>query len=67
VPTLNQTLSTLRFFFRVTLKRHEIVEHTHFLHEPRKLPVVLQRANVVRFCAPKPDVRMFSAKRATPH
>src|SRR5882757_5003779 len=26
VSTLNQTVSTLRFFFRVTLKRHDIVE-----------------------------------------
>src|SRR5881397_2545123 len=41
VPTLNQTVSTLRFFFRVTLKRHEIVEHTHVIHEARKLPAVL--------------------------
>jgi integrase/recombinase XerD len=37
VPTINQTVSTLRFFFKVTLKRHEIVEHTHVIHEPRKL------------------------------
>ena len=29
VPTINQTVSTLRFFFRVTLRRHDIVEHTH--------------------------------------
>ena len=36
VPTLNQTVATLRFFFKVTLKRHEIVEHTTFIHEPRK-------------------------------
>ena len=28
VSTLNQTVSTLRFFFRVTLRRHDIVEHT---------------------------------------
>jgi hypothetical protein len=35
--TLNQTVSTLRFIFRDTLKRYEIVEHTHFIHEPRKL------------------------------
>ena len=42
VSTLNQTVSTLRFFFRVTLRRHDIVEHTHFIHEPRKLPVVLR-------------------------
>ena len=41
VPTINQTISTLRFFFKVTLRRHEIVEHTHVIHEPRKLPVVL--------------------------
>src|SRR5262245_28684831 len=34
VPTLNQTAATLRFFFRVTLRRHEIVEHTTFIHEP---------------------------------
>src|SRR3954470_17425234 len=39
VPTLNQTVSTLRFFFRVRLRRHEIVEHTHVIHEPRKLHV----------------------------
>src|ERR1700722_2639934 len=27
-PTLNHTVSALRFFFRVTLKRYAIVEHT---------------------------------------
>ncbi|MGY4327547.1 integrase/recombinase XerD [Bradyrhizobium sp. LB7.2] len=43
VPTISQTVSTLRFFFRVTLKRHDIVEHTHIIHEPRKLPVVVAR------------------------
>jgi precorrin-6y C5,15-methyltransferase (decarboxylating) CbiE subunit len=48
VPTLNQTVSTLRFFFRVTLRRHEIVEHTHVIHEPRKLPVVLSVEEVAR-------------------
>ena len=31
VSTLNQAVSTLRFFFRVTLKRHDIVEYTHFV------------------------------------
>lgn len=39
VSTLNQALSTLRFFFRVTLKRYDIVEYSHFVHEPRKLAV----------------------------
>jgi integrase len=59
VPTLNQTVSTLRFFFRVTLRRHDIVEHTHFVHEPRKLPVVLSPEEVVRLldAAPGPKYK----------
>src|ERR1700693_4880195 len=48
VPTLNQSVATLRFLFRVTLKRDDIVEHTHFIHEPRKLPVVLSPEEVAR-------------------
>ena len=47
-PTLNQAVSTLRFFFRVTLRRHDIVEHTHFIHEARKLPAVLSPEEVAR-------------------
>ena len=30
-PILNHTVAALRFFFRVTLKRHDIVEYTHFV------------------------------------
>src|SRR5260221_14369099 len=46
VPTPHQTVSTLRFFFRVTLRRHDIVEHTHFIHEPHQLPGVLSPEEV---------------------
>jgi site-specific recombinase XerD len=46
VPTLNQSVSTLRFFFRITLGRADIVNHTQFVHEPRKLPVVLSPEEV---------------------
>jgi integrase/recombinase XerD len=49
VPTLNQTISTLRFFFKVTLGRPDIVERTAFVHEPSKLPVVLSPEEVARF------------------
>jgi integrase/recombinase XerD len=49
VPTLNQSVSTLRFFFRITLGRADIVNHTQFVHEPRKLPVVLSPEEVARF------------------
>ena len=41
-------MSALRFFFRVTLKRHDIVEHTTFVRQPRKLPVVLSPEEVAR-------------------
>jgi site-specific recombinase XerD len=48
VPTINQTVSTLRFFFKVTLARPDLVERTTFVREPRKLPVVLSPEEVVR-------------------
>ena len=54
VPTINQTVSTLRFFFRVTLRRHDIVEYTHFIHEPRKMPVVLNPEEVARLVVVEP-------------
>ena len=46
VPTINQTISTLRFFFRVTLGRPDLVERATFVREPRKLPVVLSPEEV---------------------
>jgi integrase/recombinase XerD len=61
VPTINQTVSTLRFFFRVTLKRYEIVEHTHVIHEPRKLPVVLSVEEVARLLDAAPGLKYKAA------
>jgi site-specific recombinase XerD len=61
VATLNQTVSTLRFFFRVTLKRHDIVEHTHFIREPHKLPVVLSPDEVARFLGAAPGLKYKAA------
>jgi integrase/recombinase XerD len=61
VPTLNQTVATLRFFFRVTLKRHEIVEHTTFIHEPRKLPMVLSPEEVARLLNAAPGLKYKAA------
>ncbi|MCP1850188.1 integrase/recombinase XerD [Bradyrhizobium sp. USDA 4508] len=63
-PTINQTVSTLRFFFRVTLKRHEIVEHTHVIHEPRKLPVVLSVEEVARLLDAAPGLKYKAALSA---
>ncbi|HEU4377292.1 MAG TPA: tyrosine-type recombinase/integrase [Hyphomicrobiaceae bacterium] len=61
VPTLNQAVSTLRFFFRVTLKRHDILEHTHFVREPRKLPVVLSPEEVARLLDAAPGLKYKAA------
>jgi len=61
VASLNQTVSTLRFFFRVTLKRHDIVEHTHFNREPRKLPVVLSPEEVARLLDAAPGLKYKAA------
>jgi site-specific recombinase XerD len=61
IPILNHTVTALRFFFRVTLKRYEIVEHTHFIHEPRKLPVVLSPEEVGRLLDAAPALKYKAA------
>jgi integrase/recombinase XerD len=61
VATLNQAVSTLRFFFRVTLRRHDIIEYTHFVHEPRKLPVVLSPEEVARLLDAAPGLKYKAA------
>ena len=60
-PVLNHTVSALRFFFRVTLKRHDIVEHTTFICEPRKLPVVLSPEEVARLLNATPGLKYKAA------
>jgi len=49
-------VAALRFFFRITLRRSDIIEHTTFIHEPRKLPVVLSPEEVARL-GPVPRFR----------
>src|SRR5262245_37084567 len=58
---INRHVSALRFFFRVTLKRYAIVEHTHFIHEPRKLPVVLSHQEVARLLDAAPGLKYKAA------
>jgi integrase/recombinase XerD len=61
VPTVNQTVSTLRFFFKVTLRRPDLVERTTFVREPRKLPVVLSPEEVVRLLDAAPGLKYKAA------
>jgi integrase/recombinase XerD len=60
-PTMNSTVSALRFFFTVTLDRADAVRHLTFVHEPRKLPVVLSPEEVARFLEAAPGVKYKAA------
>jgi integrase/recombinase XerD len=60
-PVLNHTVSALRFFFRITLKRSAIVEHTHFIHKHRKVPVVLSPEEVARLLNAAPGLKYKAA------
>jgi len=55
-PTINATVTVLRFFFKVTLDRPETTRHLVFVYEPRKLPRVLSPEEVLRLleAAPSP-------------
>jgi integrase/recombinase XerD len=46
-PKINATVSALRFFFKVTLDRPELAKHPAFIHEPRKVPVVLRTLRTI--------------------
>ena len=61
ISILNHTVAALRFFFGVTLRRSEIIEHTTFLHEPRKLPVVLSPGEVARLLNAAPGLKYKAA------
>ena len=60
-PILNHNISALRFFFRITLKRHAIVERTHFVDQPGKLPVVLSPEEVARLLDAAPGLKYKAA------
>src|SRR5882762_2239315 len=60
-PTINSTVSALRFFFTVTLDRADAVRHLTFVHEPRKLPVVLSPEEVARFLEAAPGAKYKAA------
>src|SRR5713101_2221039 len=39
-PTVNHSVTALRFLFMVTLRRPAVVIHLPFVREPRRLPIV---------------------------
>jgi integrase/recombinase XerD len=47
-PTINGTVTALRFFFKVTLDRPDVTRHLAFVYEPRRMPSVLSPAEMAR-------------------
>ncbi len=61
VPTLNVTVTGLRFFFTVTLGRRGATDHLPSVRKPRKLPVVLSPDEVARFLDAAPSLKYKAA------
>jgi len=61
VPSVNAAMTALRFFFKVTLRRSDVVEDVVFIREPRRLPVVLSPEEVARLLAAAPGLKYQAA------
>ena len=60
-PSLNHTLTALRFLFMVTLRKPEVVAQLPFVREPRRLPVILSPAEVARLLDAAPSLKYRAA------
>jgi integrase/recombinase XerD len=60
-PKINATVSALRFFFDVTLNRADLAKQTTFIHEARKVPVVLSPDEVRRMLEAAPGLKYKAA------
>ncbi len=61
VPTINHSLTALRFLFMVTLRQPDVVIHVPFVREPRRLPVVLSPEEVARLLEAAPGLKYRAA------
>lgn len=57
ICTRNQTMTGVRFLFRVTLRRHDLAAEIFHLREPVKVPLVLSRNEVKRILAMAPGLK----------
>jgi hypothetical protein len=63
-PTINGTVTALRFFFSVTVDRSDVTKPLTFVAEPRKIPVILSPEEVVRFLEAAPGPKYKAALSA---
>jgi site-specific recombinase XerD len=65
VPTVNVSATALRFFFKITLKRRDLVDAVVSVREPRRLPVVLSPEEVSRLLASTTNIKHKAALSLT--
>jgi integrase/recombinase XerD len=59
--SVNAAVTALQFFFDVTLGRGELMAKMSHVHQPRKLPTVLRRAEGERFLEAAPGLKYKAA------
>jgi integrase/recombinase XerD len=64
-PSINAAVAALRFFFTVTLDRVDLARRLTFVHEPRKVPLVLSPEEVARLLEAAPGPKYKAALSAT--
>jgi site-specific recombinase XerD len=57
ICTRNQTMTGVKFLFRVTLRRHDLVAEIFHLREPDRVPQVMSRKEVKRILAMTPSLK----------
>src|ERR1700756_4692360 len=57
VGTANVSATALQFFFKITLKRHDLAKELISTREPRRLPVVLSPQEVGRLLAAATNIK----------
>ena len=59
--SINAAIAALRFFFKVTLERPDLVRHLTTVQEPRKAPIVLNQEEVARLLEAAPGLKYKAA------
>jgi integrase/recombinase XerD len=62
--TINATITALRFFFEVTLEDYQALRRMSTVHEPRKLPVILDPDEVKRLLEAATTIKYKAALAA---
>jgi len=57
ICTRNQTMTGIKFLFRVTLRRHDLVAEIFSLREPVKVPLVLSKKEIKRILVMAPSLK----------